>query len=283
MSALSRNVRRRLLPRLPPRPTPRLRHAYATPTPRQRRAVRRRYAARSSAGPQSWQTGGMSMTDPVTAPEANQPNRRRAMRSAQAGRDLPQGEEPPAVRADAAGQRPRGGAEHRRARGTHGARGGPGTAGCPRRGPGGRAHDGGGARGGDGPGRSAGRRRAGDRPRLPGAAGGQDAGGGHRRRDRPDQPGQRHVRGSRAPPRQALPHHLRAAQRPHRGPGERRPRAQGQPQAPGHGDLRRGRRPRGVRVHRRPAGTGRAAGRDERPGGRADVRRDRLARSPPTG
>ena len=45
----------------------------------------------------------------------------------------------------------------------------------------------------------------------------------------------------------------------------------------GHGDLRRGRPARGVRVHRRAAGTGRAAGRDERPRGRADVRRDRLA------
>src|SRR3984885_9296862 len=59
MGALSRNVRRRL----PARGHRRHRHANAGP-------VRRRYAARASAGPQSWQTGGMSMTDPVTAPEA---------------------------------------------------------------------------------------------------------------------------------------------------------------------------------------------------------------------
>ena len=264
MSALSRNVRRRLLPRATA--------AYAPPTPASPPPVRREGAGRA-AELADWRDVHDRSGD---GPRSNQPNRRRAMRATQTGRDLPQGEEPPAVRADAAGERPRGGAEHRRARGTHGARGGAGTPGCPRGGPGGRAHGGGRARGGDGPGRGAGRRRAGDRPRLPCAASGQDPGGCHRRRDRPDQPGQRHVRGAGAPPRQALPHHLRAAQRPHRGPGERRPRAEGQPQAPGHGDLRRGRRPRGVRVHRRPAGTGRAAGRDERPGGRADVRRDRL-------
>ena len=57
-----------------------------------------------------------------------------------------------------------------------------------------------------------------------------------------------------------------------------RARAAGVPQAPGHGDLRRGRPARGVRVHGRAARAGRPAGGDERPRGRADVRRHRLAR-----
>ena len=213
MSALSRNVRGRCSCAPGPR-----RPACPGNAPL-RRECAAECAARAPAGPHSWQTGGMSMTDPVTAPDAinrtvGEPcvllklgeiflkgrNRQQFVRMQQAN-----------VRAAVRGTG--------RAGGTHGARGGAGAAGRPRRGRGGRAHDRGRARGGDGPGRRAGRRRAGDRPGLPGAAGGQDAGGGHRRRDRADQPGQRHVRGPRAPPRQALPPHLRAAQRRSSGTG----------------------------------------------------------------
>ena len=79
--------------------------------------------APEGARPESWQTGGMSMTNPVTAAGSGT-GRRRAVRAAQAGRDLPQGAEQAAVRAAAAHQHPRGGAGHRGARRTRRARGG---------------------------------------------------------------------------------------------------------------------------------------------------------------
>ena len=195
-------------------------------------------AARPATGVprrRNWQTGGMTMTDPVTAAGAaglvaGEPcvllkqgeiflkgrNRQQFERMLQANlRAAVRGTGVPAELVAA--------------------RGGARAAGGARR------PDPGGARGGGGPGGRAGRRRAGDRPRLPRAAGGQDARGGDRRGGRADRRGQRRVRGPVAAPRQAVPGHLRAAQRADRRGGQGRARAAGVAQAPGHGDLRRGR------------------------------------------
>ena len=85
------------------------------------------------------------------------------------------------------------------------------------------------------------------------------------------------VRGPRPPSRQALPDDLVGAEHPrrHEGPGALRPA--GQPEAPRHHGLHRGRPARGVRLHRRHAGRGRPARRHERPRAGPDVRRHRLA------
>jgi thiamine biosynthesis protein ThiI len=67
-----------------------------------------------------------------------------------------------------------------------------------------------------------------------------------------------------------------ASSPPGSAPGSAGVRLPGQPEASGHGPVRRGRPARGVRLHRGLPRAGRAAGRDERPGACPHVRRDRL-------
>ena len=196
---------------------------------------------------------------------------RRAVRTAQAGGDLPQGAEQAAVRADTAGERPRRRAQCRAVRRTDRARGGARAARGPRR------PTPGGARRGRGPGGVAVRRRAGDRPGLPRAA----------RADRTPEAATAAAVALTGADSGAFA--VRARRRDKRFPltseqltqiGAEIQAAHGLPVTLEHPDtrgLRRGRPARGVRVHRGPAGAGRPAGRHERPRGRADVRRHRLA------
>ncbi len=104
----------------------------------------------------------------------------------------------------------------------------------------------------------------------------KDTGPGHRHRGRAGGRPDRLVRGPGPAPGQAVPGHLGRAGRADRHPGPAGLRLPGQPEAPGLHPVRRGGRPRGVRVHRRVGRPGRAAGRHERPRAGADVRRDRL-------
>ena len=189
------------------------------------------------------------------------------MRAAEARRDRAQGQEPAAVRAAAAREhqashpRPRCPGADLAARGRNRAAG----------------DRGGGGRRGNG--RPAGRpdaQRHGPVPGLPRGARREGSRGSGGRRGPADRWPDGQLRGPGQAPRQALRHELIAARHPDRRADPGGARLPGQPVAPGHHRVRRGRPVRGVRVHRRAAGPGRASGQHERPRSGADVRRHRL-------